>query len=57
MQSTINYSNGKLGYKENLTYKQLEKLIKEASRKLSKENLIKEASRKLNKKISIGSVL
>ena len=31
MQSTINYSNEKLGYKENLTYKQVENLIKEIS--------------------------
>ena len=32
----IQYSNKKLGYKENLTYKQLENLIKQASRKLDK---------------------
>ena len=31
IQSTINYSNGKLGCKENLTYKQVENLIKEIS--------------------------
>ena len=37
-------------YKENSTYKQLENLIREASRKLNQENLIKEASRKLKKK-------
>ena len=34
----INYPNGELGYKKNLTYKKLENLIKEASRKLNKEN-------------------
>ena len=39
----------KLGCKEDLTYKQLQNLIREASRKLNKENLIKEASRKINK--------
>ena len=53
----MNYSNGKLGYKENLTYKQLEKLIKEASRKLNKENLIKEQVENLIKEISLGFVL
>ena len=44
----MNYSNGKLGYKDNLTSKQLENLIKEASRKLKNkqvENLIKEKFR------------
>ena len=46
----MKYSNETLGYKENLTYKQLENLIKEESRKLNKENLIKEASRKLDKR-------
>ena len=48
MPSTIDHSNGKLGYKENLTCKQLENLIKEASRKLKNkqvENLIKEKFR------------
>ena len=37
----MNYSNGKLGCKENLTYKKLENLIKEASRKLNKRNIFK----------------
>ena len=46
----IEYSNGKLGCKDDLTYKQVENLITEASRKLNNENLIKEASRKLNKR-------
>ena len=38
IQSTIDHSNGKLGYKEDLTYKQLENLIREASRKLNRNN-------------------
>ena len=38
IQSTTKYSNGKLGCKEDLTYKQVENLIKEASRKLNKRN-------------------
>ena len=35
VQSTIDYSNGKLGCKEDLTYKKVEKIIREPSRKLN----------------------
>ena len=44
---------GNQGTRKKLTYKQLENLIKEASRKLNKENLVKEASIKLNKEILV----
>ena len=37
----LTYSNGKLQCKEDLTYKQLENLIKEASRKLNKRNIFR----------------
>ena len=53
IQSTTNFSSETLRCKEYLTYKQVENLIRETSRKLNKEILIKKTSRKLNKEILI----
>ena len=39
--STTNFSNKKLRCKEDLTYKKVENLINETSRKINNENLIK----------------
>ena len=41
IKSTTDYSNGKLGCKEDLTYKKVENLIREASRKLNKRNIFR----------------
>ena len=55
--STTNFLSERLGCKEDLTYKWVENLIKETSRKLNKEILIREASRKLNKKKQVENLI
>ena len=47
--SGTNFSSKRLGWKKHLTYKWVENLIRETSRKFNKEKLMREESRKLNK--------